>query len=114
MECQGLDPRAVKMIRDNLDLIPYILVATDIALQNIVNFIALSTYLEEAAGDTPRYSYERTPEEEEYLLDVKEHQKEIIQIIKAMDIFLTYLSENPEFEDNLSELVERLVENVTF
>ncbi|WP_287689606.1 hypothetical protein [Metallosphaera javensis (ex Sakai et al. 2022)] len=86
--CKKLDPNLLRAIKENIHLIPQALSLLDLGIQEIFELMLISAYLERAAEDLMRYSYDRTQEDEHYIGDIKEHQREIFNVLDGANQWL--------------------------
>jgi len=81
-----------------------IVTSFNIMFNDVLRKILYTLYLEHAAGGITRYSVGRDKADEQYLSNVKDHQKQVFEFLEEERKILTRLSKSFEFKDALNNL----------
>jgi len=80
--------------------------------KDVLEKIVYMSYLELAAGSVPRYSWGRSKDDEEYLSDVREHEKEILKFLEKKTRIEKSTNNYSELNDKLDRIPEIVFEFV--
>ncbi|QKR00338.1 conjugal transfer protein [Metallosphaera tengchongensis] len=108
--CKGLSDREKEIIKILLDkpyLLDEILSIMDLGLYALTDTLLYTAYLAHAAKGVAAYSEGRDENDEKYLEETRDHQKEMLENLAQVSNALHEISYNDEFDDFLADINEK-------
>jgi len=100
---------SIRYLIENPHILKYILNLTNIGIQELIDLILIADYLSDA---TTEGFYPSSIDAQNYLNDIKENQRYLMDYLSTIGTELYKLSKNPEFIEILNEYYNNLGSNI--